>query len=83
MSNSDIMEGMVTDDGSLKLGRRIALPPGPVRVTLESMAAKANANVWAVLERIRLKRSEWGLAGRSRDEIDAQIRQLRDEWDQE
>lgn len=80
MSVSDVVQGVVTADGSLQLERRVSLPPGPVRVILEPVPPERE-DVWVVLERIHRKRAELGLAGRSRAEIDAEIRALRGEWD--
>ena len=38
-------------------------------------------DVWTVLDRIRERRRALDLQGRSREEIDASIRAMRDEWD--
>jgi hypothetical protein len=81
MSTTEVVEGLLRPDGTLELARRATLPPGRVRVTMEQIQPSAKQDVWTVLERIWHERQTLGMRGRTRAEIDAQIRAGRDEWD--
>jgi hypothetical protein len=50
-------------------------------VTVEPVEPSAKQDVWTVLERIWQERKDLGIVGRTRAEIDAEIRTMRDEWD--
>ncbi|MGA7501328.1 MAG: hypothetical protein WBX00_31735 [Isosphaeraceae bacterium] len=80
MSTTEVLRGILKSDGSLELEEKPTLPAGPVRVTVESLPAKSE-NVWTVLERIWEERKASGVTPRSREEIDAEIEQVRREWE--
>ena len=80
MSTTEVLRGILKSDGSLELEEKPTLPAGPVRVTVESLPAKSE-NVWTVLGRIWEERKASGVTPRSREEIDAEIEQVRREWD--
>jgi hypothetical protein len=80
MSTTETVEGLVTPDGTLELSRKVSMPPGRVRVTMESISTSAKQDVWTVLDAIHDERRRLGLPARTRAEIDAQIEALRGEW---
>ncbi len=74
MADAYVGKGTVTKDGDLQLDGKLPLPPGPVLVRVEPLPAPAGPRPHLL-----------DLAGRSgltrtREEIDAQIRMLREEW---
>ena len=83
MSQTPIaVRGTLTPDGKVELIEKPALPPGPVRVTLEALPEPPDASrgsVWDTLERIWAEREARGIKPRSRAEVDAEINAMRDE----
>ncbi len=81
-----VIHGIVRPDGSLELDQPVALPPGEVEITVQPVAAlpqpKKKKDVLAVLERIWAEREALGLRGRTKEQIDADIQAMRDEWDE-
>jgi hypothetical protein len=79
-----VVQGTLKPDGTLELDERPNLPPGRVRVTLvaDAPAPGRAEDVWALLDRIRKEREALGLKGRTREEIDADLNAMRDEWDE-
>jgi hypothetical protein len=77
---------MVRPDGTLELSQPIALPPGEVQVTVQPVAAalqsKGKPDACAVLDRICAQRRSLEISGRTREQIDADVRAMRDEWDE-
>ena len=64
------------------LDQPLALPPGRVRVVVESIPEESADEGWlAVLKEIRQSLRESGYRFRSRDEIDAQVRAERADWE--
>src|SRR5436309_954128 len=86
MATQVVVRGTVTADGTLELAGPVGLPPGPVEVTVTAAPAPQAESPakgwWDVLQEIRAEREARGFAFRSKDEIDADIRQMRDEWDE-
>lgn len=77
------LKGMVRADGTLELEGKVDLPPGAVSVTVEPVAYSRETDPFLLFVRdLRAKRERAGLPTRSREEIDAQIRQFRDEADE-
>jgi hypothetical protein len=67
----------------LRLTGKVELPPGEVRVTVERVAGPAaGAGVVEVLEQIRREQTARGHRPRTAEEIDADVKALRDEWDE-
>ena len=78
-----IVGGLLRPDGTLELDQKVALPPGRVTVTVEP----ANAEILKrdpldVLQEIWAERRALGQPARSREEIDAGLKAMRDEWEQ-
>jgi hypothetical protein len=72
------VQGTLKPDGTLELDEKPQLPPGRVQVTLAVVQPKDD--IVTVLQRIREQREALGLRGRSREEIDADLRAQRAEW---
>ena len=72
---------MLKPDGTLELSQPINLPPGEVRVIVQAMT-HTSENALTVLERIWAQRKAKGMQGRSAEQIDADIRSMRDEWEE-
>jgi cell division septum initiation protein DivIVA len=80
------VQGTVQPDGSLVLDEKLNLPAGRVRVTVQTRkeAEKFDpARFLAMMERIWEDQKARGHVPRSREEIDAEISQLRDEAEEE
>ena len=93
-----VVDGVLRSDGTLEVAAKLDLPPGPVRVTIQSPPAEVgkvqrdrkigkppeagSKNAWTVLEEIRTQGKTQGSSSRTAEEIDADIRSLRAEWDQ-
>lgn len=77
-----VVHGFLRPDGTLEIDERVALPPGPVSVTVASTVSAApqeKEDTWHVLERIWAERKALGQQSHSREIIDTTINQLRDE----
>lgn len=75
--------GTVRADGTLELDERLHAPPGRVRVRLEPVDLPARPAT-DLVEYVRAMRERLAAAGhrfRSKEEIDAEIAELRNEWD--
>jgi hypothetical protein len=87
MTNQVVVNGTVTADGTLELAGPVGLPPGPVEVTVTARAAPTGEPTgkdwWVVLQELRVQREASGIPGRTREEIDEEIRQMRDEAEEE
>src|SRR5437867_4326062 len=80
------IQGMVQPDGTLVLDRRLDLPAGRVRVTVQPVTpanAPNLARFQAMTEQIRSGQRARGHAPRTKEEIDAEIRQMREEAEEE
>lgn len=79
------VQGAVRADGTLVLDQRLDLPAGRVRVTILPMAATTSdpARFQAMMERIWAGQRARGHVARSKEEIDAQVRQLREDAEDE
>ena len=77
------MEGTLKPDGSLEVAEKFGLPPGRVRVTVEVLdEADSSGEDWfEYLQRARAERESAAAGLRTREEIDAEINAMRDEWD--
>ena len=84
--NQVVLEGTVHADGTLELDERLPLPAGRVRVTVQPFDVPESpdqARFWAMMERIWADQKARGHVPRTREEIDAEINQLRDEAEEE
>jgi len=77
-----VVQGTLKADGTLELPGPVALPPGPVEVTVRAVAATPGEDLLTLLKRIRAEQQTSGYIPRSREEIDADVRQMRDAWDE-
>src|SRR4051794_14134790 len=76
--------GMVRPDGTLELAGKLTVPPGRVRVRVESLEVSAPPSE-SLVEFVQRTRRELEAAGhrfRSKEEIDAGLEELRNEWDE-
>jgi hypothetical protein len=76
-----VVQGMLKPDGTLELSQPVNLPPGKVRVIIQAMT-HASEDVLTVLEEIWAERKATGMQGRSREQVDADIQSMRDEWEE-
>lgn len=74
MNNTYIGTATITPDGQLRLDETLGLPPGRVLVRVETLPQPPAARIH-VLDLV-----EQNGLGRSREDIDAQIAALRDDW---
>ena len=79
-----VVRGTMKPDGTLELEAPVALPPGPVQVTIQALPAPLSAGPgwWDVLQQIWREQAERGYQGRTREEIDADVQAMRDEWEE-
>jgi len=78
-----VVTGMLKPDGSLEVAEKLALPPGRVRVTVEALDEpdSSGGDWFEYLQRAGAERESTGAVFRSKEEIDAEINAMRDEWD--
>lgn len=74
MNSTYIGTATITPDGQLRLDETLGLPPGRVLVRVETLPQPPAARIH-VLDLV-----EQNGPGRSREDIDAQIAALRDDW---
>src|SRR4051812_43899194 len=78
------MQGVVTPEGALELESKVPLPPGKVQVVLQPVPDMPEGDpFFEMLKGIWADRARAGLTPRSVEEVEAERRRLRDEWDQE
>ncbi len=73
------VQGTLQADGTLVLDEKPNLPPGRVRVTVQSVLDITQTDIWQVLERIHAEQRARGFVPRSKEEIDADIASMRQE----
>jgi len=77
------IKGMVRADGTLELEGKVPLPPGAVSVTVEPVPYSQETDpFFQMLRGIWAEREKAGLPTRTREEVDAEIREFRDEADE-
>src|SRR5207253_5200415 len=81
------VEGTVREDGTLELDKKLRLPPGRVKVTVRAanpaISAASNYEAFlAMTDEIRSRQEASGHVPRTAEEIDAQIKAFRDEFDE-
>jgi hypothetical protein len=79
------VQGIVQADGTLVLDRRLELPAGPVRVTVQPVvASEANLSRFqAMMAQIWAGQKARGHVPRTKEEIDSETRQMREEAEEE
>lgn len=82
--NRVTMQGFVRSDGTLELDNKLpALLAGRVSVTLEPLPYSRETDpFFRMLEDIWAARERTGLPPRSREEVDADLARIRDEFDE-
>jgi hypothetical protein len=75
--------GVIRPDGTLELDEKMTVPPGRVKVRVESVEPPAPVTETLVefVDRTRRELAAAGHKFRTREEIDAEINELRSEWD--
>jgi hypothetical protein len=75
--------GTVRGDGTLELDEKLTLPPGRVRLRVDLLqpATQTGEGLVEFGERMRRAMEEAGHKFRTKEEIDAEINEMRDEWD--
>jgi hypothetical protein len=82
--NAVEIEGTVQEDGTLLLHEKIPLPAGQVRVTVQPISDTTPADqFWAGMRAIWAAQAARGHVPREKEEIDAEIKALRDEAEEE
>ena len=77
------MLGTVRSDGTLDLDHKVPVPPGRVRVRVEPVESPAPP-AQGLVQFVQSLRQEMAAAGhqfRTNEEIDAEIDEMRGEWD--
>jgi len=79
MANEPIeVNGILREDGTVVLDRKVGLPPGPVRVRIVPNEALAQTPVWQTLQGIWAEQRAQGRTPRSAEEIDADVAAMRE-----
>ena len=80
MSVQITLQGTVRADGALELDDRVALPEGRVLVTVRPVVQPAsNDPFWQRMEQIWAAQRARGHVPRTKEQIDAELRELRDD----
>jgi hypothetical protein len=76
--------GTVRADGTLELDAKLNVPPGRVKVLVESLepAAKPSEGLVEFVQRCRRELETAGHRFRKKEEIDAEIEELRNDWEE-
>ncbi|MHB1034787.1 MAG: hypothetical protein ACYC35_09570 [Pirellulales bacterium] len=72
-----VLRGQIQPDGVLRIEEKVNLPPGPVQVTVQTATDATRMGTLQVLEEIWAERDARGIVGRTREEIDAEIKSMR------
>jgi hypothetical protein len=79
-----VVEGQVQPDGTLEVIQKVDLPAGPVLVTVQPIIEPVQPDrFWKMMESIWADRRASSRAPRTREEIDAEIEELRNEAEEE
>jgi hypothetical protein len=77
--------GTVGVDGTLALDEKLTVPPGRVKVRVEPVSpgeAKSAEGLVEFVDRLRREMEAAGHKFRTKDEIDAELEELRNEWEE-
>jgi hypothetical protein len=78
-TNAFEVQGTLREDGTLVLDQKPSLPPGRVKVTVESMPDDKQTEIRQFFERLWAEQRERGHVPRGREEIDAELEAARQE----
>jgi hypothetical protein len=83
MSEPITLRGLVLPDGSLRLAAPLSLPQGEVEVTIRSVApAGGKESLRDFIAHVRAEQHASGHVPRSAEEVQGQLRQTDEEWDE-
>ena len=76
--------GTIRTDGTLDLDQRVTIPPGRVKVRLESVERPVQAAQGLVefVQGLRQQMTDAGHQFRTKEAIDAEMEALRNDWDE-
>jgi hypothetical protein len=77
--NTVVVQGIVTADGTLELAEKLTVPAGRVQVAIQPLADVSNDPFLQRMERIWAGQRARGHVPRTREEIDAELRELRED----
>jgi hypothetical protein len=79
-----VVEGTVQPEGTLEVTQKVDLPAGPVHVTVQPVAEPVQPErFWEMMESIWAAQLASDRVRRTREEIDAEIDELRNESEEE
>jgi hypothetical protein len=78
-TNAVEIQGTLREDGTLVLDEKPKLPPGRVKVTVESAPDYKQTEIWQFFERLWAEQRARGHIPRTREEIDAELEAARQE----
>jgi len=80
---SIVLDGRLKPDGTLEFPEKLDLPPGKVRVTIEAIPEPqaSGRSLAAFFDELEQAQAASGFVGRSKEEIDAEVNEMRDEWE--
>lgn len=79
-ANTVVVRGTLNSNGELEVPGTVALPPGPVEITVRAVQRLPGEGLDKLLARIRAEQQTSRWMPRTAQEIDADVRQMRDEW---
>jgi hypothetical protein len=83
MSPHEVVEGTLKPDGTLELDRKPNLAPGRVQVTMVSLTEPPKDDpFWRRMQALWSAQTDRGHVARSAQEVEAERRAVRDEWEE-
>ncbi|HEV3024467.1 MAG TPA: hypothetical protein VGX76_18450 [Pirellulales bacterium] len=83
MNGTVTIEGVVTPEGTLELAQRLSLPAGRVQVTVVPLPdLPGDDPFWQRMQAMWNAQKSRGHHARSVDEVEAERRAVREEWDE-
>jgi hypothetical protein len=77
--NTVIVQGTVTADGTLELAEKLTVPAGRVQVAIQPLPDVSSDPFLQRMEKIWAGQRARGYVARTREEIDAELRELRED----
>jgi hypothetical protein len=78
-----VVEGVVKEDGTLEVLEKLAIPAGRVQVTVVPLPELSNDDpFWQMMQGIWAGQKSRGQIPRSVEEVEAERRAFRDEWEE-
>jgi hypothetical protein len=83
MNSAVVIQGILKSDGSLELQEKVNLPPGRVQVMVTPLPELPKADpFWQMMQRIWEGQKARGHVPRSSEEVEAERRTLREDWEE-